>query len=29
MPGINPGMLERYQEAVEAQQEVMRGLLGN
>ncbi|MEX1315555.1 MAG: DUF3370 family protein [Synechococcaceae cyanobacterium] len=29
MQGVNPGLLERYQEAVEAQQEVMRGLLGN
>jgi hypothetical protein len=27
--GVSPGSLERYQEAVEAQQEVMRGLLGN
>lgn len=29
MQGVNPGLLERYQEAVEAQQEVMRGLLRN
>ncbi len=29
VPGVRPGALERYQEAVEAQQEVMRGLLGN
>jgi hypothetical protein len=29
MQGVSPESLERYQEAVEAQQEVMRGLLGN
>lgn len=29
MQGVNPGSLERYQEAMEAQQEVMRGLLRN
>jgi hypothetical protein len=27
-PGVDSGLLERYQEAMEAQQEVMRGLLG-
>jgi hypothetical protein len=29
LQGVSPGLLERYQEAVEAQQEVMRGLLVN
>ncbi|MEO1001721.1 MAG: DUF3370 family protein [Cyanobacteria bacterium J06638_7] len=29
MPGVGSGLLDRYQEAVEAQQEVMRGLLRN
>jgi hypothetical protein len=27
-PGVNPQLLDRYQEAVEAQQQILRGLMG-